>query len=130
MKIDFLSRINKLWNVSFTFRSYKKLFPAASAISALVLWPFLLTSLLLSGFYYLYAFILKICSVPVDFLSKVMHEEGKEVKHATQAIVYFVAFPVIFFMYILISFFTINLVVLYFFISVFLQFSYQFRFPQ
>jgi hypothetical protein len=119
MKIDFLSRINKLWNVSFTFRSYKKLFPAASAISALVLWPFLLASLLLSGFYYLYAFILKICSVPVDFLSKVMHEEGREVKHATQAIVYFVAFPVVFFMYILISFFTINLVVLYFFISVF-----------
>jgi hypothetical protein len=44
---------------------------------------------------------------PLDFLHKTLQAEAKDVKHATQAIIYWISWPFVFFMYVMNSFYAV-----------------------
>lgn len=54
--------------------------------------------------YYVLLFFYKGFAAPLEFLHKLVKEEAKDVKHATQFAIYWLAFPFIFFLYVLQSF--------------------------
>lgn len=117
MKTDFLVSMNRLWGMSFSFRTYKKVPLVAAIFAGIILWPVLLLSLLFSLVYYCNAIFLKICTIPLEYLTNLLHDEGKDVKHATQAVIYLIGFPLVFLMNVVRSFLTISLVIQYAIIS-------------
>ena len=51
--------------------------------------------------YYAVLFLYKGLTAPVDFLHKIVKDEAKDVKHATQFAIYWLTFPIVFFFYLL-----------------------------
>ncbi len=98
---------------TFLVKNFKKLSVAEIVFVSIILSPFIAAyAALLIGYgaiLVLYRFI----SAPVDFLLDFIHVEGKEVKHATQAIVYFVCLPFVFFLKVFLSFLMFELFVVH-----------------
>ena len=77
------------------FKQYKRMNLAFKILVAILELPFVLLLLLSIGSFYLsYAFF-RLISEPIDFINNLIKEEGKEVKHASQFIIYFFGFPVV-----------------------------------
>ena len=77
------------------FMQYKRMHLAFKILVAILEFPFILILLLSVGSFYLtYAFF-RLISEPIDFINNLIKEEGKEVKHASQFIIYFFGFPVV-----------------------------------
>ena len=77
------------------FKQYKRMHLAFKILVAILELPFVLLLLLSVGSFYLsYAFF-RLISEPNDFINNLIKEEGKEVKHASQFIIYFFGFPVV-----------------------------------
>ena len=57
--------------------------------------------------YYVTLFFYKACLTPVQHLHNIMRKEGEVVKHGTQVVIYWIAFPIIFDLYILLSLATV-----------------------
>ena len=77
------------------FKQYKRMNLAFKILVAILELPFVLLLLLSVGSFYLsYAFF-RLISEPIDFINNLIKEEGKEVKHASQFIIYFFGFPVV-----------------------------------
>lgn len=69
-------------------------------------WLFAVMSAVLS--YYVTLFFYKACLTPIQHLHNIMRKEGEVVKHGTQVVIYWIAFPIIFDLYILLSLATIT----------------------
>lgn len=77
------------------FKQYKRMNLAFKIFVAILELPFVLLLLLSVGSFYLsYAFF-RLINEPIDFINNLIKEEGKEVKHASQFIIYFFGFPVV-----------------------------------
>lgn len=50
--------------------------------------------------YYILLFCYKAFSAPIDFLHNKLEEQGEKVKHATQVVIYFVGWPLVFLSYV------------------------------
>ena len=68
---------------------------AFKILVAILEFPFILLLLLSVGSFYLTYAIFRSISEPIDFINNLIKEEGKEVKHASQFIIYFFGFPVV-----------------------------------
>ena len=77
------------------FKQYKRMNLAFKILVAILEFPFILLLLLSVGSFYLTYAIFRSISEPIDFINNLIKEEGKEVKHASQFIIYFFGFPVI-----------------------------------
>ena len=77
------------------FKQYKRMHLAFKILVAILEFPFILLLLLSVGSFYLTYAIFRSISEPIDFINNLIKEEGKEVKHASQFIIYFFGFPVI-----------------------------------
>ena len=66
--------------------------------------PLIILTALLVAEYYILLFFYKGFAAPLDYLHKLVKDEAKDVKHATQFAIYWLAFPFIFFLYVLQSF--------------------------
>lgn len=86
-------------------------------LSFCVVLPFILTYAILLGGYFLLLLLYTFISSPFDFLLDFVHDEGKDVKHATQAIIYLIGFPLIFVFKLLLSFITLILFIIHFITS-------------
>ena len=73
--------------------------------------------------YYVALFFYKACLTPVQHLHNIMRKEGEVVKHGTQVVVYLIAFPVIFELYILLSLTTVYFYFQWFVIMVYMYFA-------
>ena len=77
------------------FKQYKRMHLAFKILVAILEFPFILLLLLSVGSFYLTYAIFRSISEPIDFINNLIKEEGKEVKHASQFIIYFFGFPVV-----------------------------------
>ena len=77
------------------FKQYKRMHLAFKILVAILEFPFILLLLLSVGSFYLTYAIFRSISELIDFINNLIKEEGKEVKHASQFIIYFFGFPVI-----------------------------------
>ena len=77
------------------FKQYKRMHLAFKILVAILEFPFILILLLSVGAFYLTYAIFRSISEPIDYINNLIKEEGKEVKHASQFIIYFFGFPVI-----------------------------------
>ena len=80
--------------------------------------PVILADVLLFVFYEFLAFIHKGLSTPIDILHGFVKKEREEVKHLTQAVVYAITLPWIFFNYILLSLVSFLFYFVWFFIMI------------
>ncbi len=96
--MDLLDTYNSLLKESLMLKSYRHLKLWQAILVALVLLPFILSYVLIMLIYGIAAIIYKLISCPFDYLYGFVKQEGKEVNHATQAVIYIVAFPLIFFL--------------------------------
>lgn len=104
LSTDYLSKVTSLLREAFKFKKYEAMHPFLAVITGITMIPFVAISLILSAFLIIDCFLFKIAKLPIDFLHNLVNQEGKEVKHATQFIIYFISWPLIFVLYALISF--------------------------
>lgn len=86
---------------------FKKLTPTKRVLAIIALIPLIVSTFFSFISYYVTLFFYKGIISPLDFLHKLVRTEGQEVKHATQAIIYWIAFPFIFFFYALNSLYAV-----------------------
>ena len=78
--------------------------------------PFIILSAFSAAGFYVTLFFYKALTAPIEFLHKTVREEGQQVKHATQVIVYWIGFPLVFFLYAFVAFLTIGFYFQWFFL--------------
>ena len=77
------------------FKQYKRMHLAFKILVVILELPFILLLLLSVGSFYLTYALFRAISEPIDYINNLIKEEGKEVKHASQFIIYFFGFPVV-----------------------------------
>ncbi len=81
---------------SFTLKNYKRMSKFAAVICAILLLPFIALYACVMALYGLALISKKIIDSPTDYLMSFVKDEGRDVKHATQAVIYLIGFPLIF----------------------------------
>lgn len=77
------------------FKQYKRMNLCFKILIAILEIPFALALLINVGLFYLTYALFRLISEPIDFIKNMIKEEGKEVKHASQFIIYFFGFPIV-----------------------------------
>lgn len=103
-EIDYLKRLTILLKEAFKFKKYKAMSPFLAVLCGILMLPFVAISFALVAAFAVLAFFFTIIVAPVKFLHLIVNAEGKEIKHATQAIVYLISWPLVFMLYALMSF--------------------------
>ena len=111
--IKYLYATTALLKEAFTFKKYKAMGIPSAVLSGLIVSPFVALSFIVAFITYLFSFFFEIAKNPLNFFFNVVHNEGQEVKHGTQVVVYLISWPVISFLYLLLSFSLILLSLLY-----------------
>ena len=83
---------------TFALRNYKRMHIACAILAAIVMLPFILSYAFYMLLYGLLVIVYKLAASPADHLLAFVKGEGKEVKHATQAVIYLIGFPFVFFL--------------------------------
>ncbi|MFA7032870.1 MAG: hypothetical protein WC201_04855, partial [Bacilli bacterium] len=82
------------------WENYRQMPLALAILSGIVMIPATIMAFVLFGFLSVIYFFFYLFSLPANFLLEFIKGEGREVKHATQAVIYFIGFPFIFFWYV------------------------------
>ena len=106
-----------LFSEVFSGKQYALLPPAIRVLAFIGMLPFIIIAFSYTISYAIYNFIFNVLSAGVAYLENWVHEERRSVKPATEAVLYFITAPTIFFMQVLLSLFAIA----FFFIWFFLQ---------
>ena len=99
VQINYLDKLSQLLREAFKFKKYKAMHPALAVFAGILMIPFVLASFSVAAAFAVLAFSFSVCTSPVKYLHTLVNQEGKEVKHATQAIVYLISWPFVFFLY-------------------------------
>ena len=105
--MKFFEKYKELLLEIFKFKKYKNMGRALAVFEFIFMLPFFLMFLFGVFFGFVGSILFGIIKSPVEYLHKTVHDEGQTVMHATQFIIYFISWPVIFFAYIWISLLTI-----------------------
>lgn len=103
-EIDYLDRVVTLLKEAFALKKYKAMHPALAIFVGIFMLPFFLFSVMMGVSLIISAFAFKVVKMPIDFLHGLVHSEGQQVKHATQFVIYWLSWPLIFTLYALLSF--------------------------
>ncbi len=112
-------KMRALLKEAFKFKKYKKLNLPLKILTIIVEIPFIVASLLMVGAFYVYYCVFNIITDPIEYVKSIIRCEGKDVKHATQFIIYFFGFPFVVLATIFISFLTLFLALCFFFASLY-----------
>lgn len=103
-EINFLGKMSALLKEAFKFKKYKAMNPALAVFTGLLMLPIVVASFAVTAMLAAVCFAFNVLSSPVKFLHGIVTAEGKDVKHATQFIIYFISWPLVFFTYAIMSF--------------------------
>lgn len=117
-EIDFLQKLGTLLREAFKFRKYKVMHPALAVFTGIFMIPLVLLTFILTAIIAPLEFFFSILTSPVKYLHAVVHDEGKSVMHATQFIIYFISWPLVFMMYAMMSFLLIIIIPIYALLSI------------
>ena len=98
-EFDYLGAALILLKEAFSFKKYKAMHPVLAVFTGIFMIPFVLSSMISALVLILTAFFFKVNKLPIDFLHGMLKSEGKDVHPATQFIIYFFSWPVIFALY-------------------------------
>jgi hypothetical protein len=85
------------------FKNYHQMHIALAIFSFIVMLPFIIGTFVIFGLLSVVYFFFYLMGLPAEFLLSFIRQEGKEVKHATQTVIYIIGFPVIFLWYLYMS---------------------------
>lgn len=102
-------------------KQYKAMHLAFAIVIGVLMLPFAIAALILAVSIYVFGYLFSVVSEPVEKLHELLRGEGRELKHATQFIIYFLSWSFIFSAYALLSVLAVTLNILY---SVFAILSY------
>ncbi|MBO5294532.1 MAG: hypothetical protein J6B71_04730 [Clostridia bacterium] len=112
-EIDFLAKLTTLLKEAFKFKKYKAMSPVLAVFTGLLMLPIVVASFSVAASFAVLGFVFSVISAPVKYLHEIVRVEGKEVKHATQFIVYFLSWPTVFGLYVVMSFLLVLLLPTY-----------------
>ncbi len=119
-EINYLDKMSKLLKEAFKFKKYKAMPAAVAVFAGILMIPVVLASFAVTAIMALLSFVFEVITAPVKFLHVAVNYEGKEVKHATQFILYFISWPFIFLYYIVASMLLLLIVPTYALLSILL----------
>lgn len=102
--MSYTTLISNLYHEAISFKNYKKLSAPYNVFAAILLIPMFLAAALSMIGYTVLAFFYKAGSTSVNYLEKWVKEKTSNVKHATEAVVFALTTPTIFFFHVLLSF--------------------------
>ncbi len=102
-EIDFLKKMVTLLKEAFTFKKYKAMHPVLAVFTGIFMLPFVIASFVLTAILAVLCFLFTVFSSPVKYLHDLVTGEGKGVQHATQFIIYFISWPLVFFLYAMVA---------------------------
>lgn len=111
--INYMEKTTRLLKEAFQFKKYKAMPLILALLVGIFMLPVALISAILAVAVYLPGYMFAIVSQPVESLHKLLNNEGKEVKHATQALIYLLSWGFIFVAYASLASLSIVLTVLY-----------------
>ena len=94
-------------------KRYKKMHLALAIVTGVVLLPLFLCFFVGIGLLFVTSILFTIIQAPLTYLHNIVREEGEKVKHATQFIIYFISWPVIFLLYFFYASLTLFIHILY-----------------
>jgi len=109
--------VTNMFKQAFLFRKYKNINIVLAVLYVIITIPFLLTALVFFILYHIINFSFELIKSPADYLLSLTKNVGNDVKHATQAVVYFVGFPTAFLLYTVMAFLVPLLFIAYFLIN-------------
>ena len=95
--------MSNLLKEAFKFKKYKAMPTALAVFTGILMIPFVVASFFVTAIFAVLSFAFAVFTSPVKFLHGVANNEGKDVKHATQFIIYFISWPLIFLCYAMMS---------------------------
>lgn len=99
-EINYFDRAKALFVEAFSFKKYKCMNGFFAFVTAFVLLPLQIASLVLGAFMLITALTLRISYSLVTSWHKIVTDEGQKVKHGAQVVIYFLTWPFAFFSYV------------------------------
>lgn len=96
---NFLTKTANLMKEAFKLKKYKAMHPALAVFTMIFMLPWMLVSFALTAVLAVLGFIFELFAAPARYLHGLTKSEGNDVKHATQAVIYLISWPVIFALY-------------------------------
>ncbi|HNX16112.1 MAG TPA: hypothetical protein PKO28_01865 [Bacilli bacterium] len=84
-------------------KNYRHMPVFLAILTFIVMLPFIIPAFFIFGMLSVVYFFFYLIGLPAEFLLSFIKQESKDVQHATQAVIYFIGFPVIFFYYVYMS---------------------------
>lgn len=112
-EVDYLKKATELFQETFYFKKYKAMKAPIAIIMAIMLFPIQLLSIAVAVPLFISAFVLKFVLSVIRSTHSVLTTEGQKLKHASQLIIYFFSWPIVFVSYIAAAFFYILVVINY-----------------
>ena len=103
-EVDFLQRMTALLKEAFKFKKYKAMPNVLAVFTGILMLPIVVASFAATAVLATLGFFYTVLAAPVKFLHYLVSEEGKTVKHASQAIIYLLSWTAIFVLYTAIAF--------------------------
>ena len=113
LNVDFSKGMTTLLKESFKFKKYKALHPFFAVVVGLCQLPYVLISFLTAAVIYVFDFIVGVLAYPFEQVHGLIRREKDEVRGAAEAVIYFLSWPFLFLFYIILTFMTFVLNVLY-----------------
>ena len=113
LNVDFSKGMTTLLKESFKFKKYKALHPFFAVVVGLCQLPYVLISFLTAAVIYVFDFIVGVLAYPFEQVHGLIRREKDEVRGSAEAVIYFLSWPFLFLFYIILTFMTFVLNVLY-----------------
>ncbi len=119
--VNLLEKTERLAKEFFKFQKIRKLtlHPVFKVMALLCTVPFMTLFVLCIGVLFVLSVLLELIKSPITFLHKITREEASDVKHATQAVIYWVSWPIVFGLYCVYAALFLEYVLLYFATQIF-----------
>lgn len=117
--MQFFEHVKRLAIAFFKFERLKNMHPVLAVLCAILASPFMVAFLSYIAILFFQSILLSIFRTPIECLHSIMKKEGNEVKTATQVVIYFFSWPLLFFLYFLFYLTTFLFYLTYFFAATF-----------
>lgn len=111
--VNFMERANVVLKEALKLKKYKAMPKALAILVGIFMLPLIVASFVFAGLVFVSGYLYSVVSQPVQSLHNLLKEEGQNVKHGTQVVVYFLSWGMVFGAYAALSFLLISLTVQY-----------------
>jgi len=110
---NFTERAKAVLKEVLQLKKYKAMPKFLAVLVGIFMLPLIVGSFVCAGLVFISGYLYSVISLPVQSLHKLLKDEGKEVKHGTQVVIYFLSWGLVFGAYALLSLLLISLTILY-----------------